>query len=109
MSGAIYSAEFTIVGVNAVDGVLFNLKTVATERAKVLQVGFFVESLTTNPPQFGLKRMLAVGTGAITTTPPGVHDAAEGANTALLETAWATTSPPEATGTLILTLVDVPA
>ena len=90
---AIYSAEFTIAGVNAVDAVLFNLKTVATDRAKILQVGFTIETATTNPPIFGLKRMLAVGTGAITTTAPLIHDLAEAAASALLETAWATTRP----------------
>lgn len=90
---AIYSAEFSIAGVNSADAVLFNLKSTTTDRAKILQVGFFVETATTNSPIFGIKRMNAVGTGAITTTAPLVHDAAEGAASCLLETAWATTRP----------------
>lgn len=90
---AVYSAEFTIAGVNTADGVLFNLKTAATDRAKLLQVGFFIETATTNPPIFGLKRMSAVGTGAITLATVAFHDPADGTNSAGLETAWATTRP----------------
>jgi hypothetical protein len=90
---AIYSAEFTIAGVNTADGVLFNLKTTTTDRAKLLEVGFFVEVAPTNAPQFGLKRMSAVGTGTITTATIALHDAADGAASCTLETAWATTRP----------------
>lgn len=90
---AIYSAEFSIAGVNSADAVLFNLKTTTTDRAKVLEVGFFIEVAPTNAPQFGLKRMNAVGTGAITTATALIHDAADGANSVALETAWATTRP----------------
>lgn len=89
----IYSAEFTIAGVNAADGVLFNLKTAASDRAKVLQVGFFIETAPTNPPIFGIRRMLAVGTGAITLATVIGHDPADGTAATGLETAWATTRP----------------
>ena len=91
--GATYSAEFTTAGVNAVDGVLFNLKTVGTDRARILQIGFFIETAPTTPPIFGIKRMLAVGTGAITTAVTALHSTADGVNSCLLETAWATTRP----------------
>lgn len=89
----IYRAEFSIAGVNAVDAVLFNLKSTGTDRLKLLLAAFFVEAATTNPPIFGLKRMNAVGTGVITVTPAMMNDAADGAPAGGLETAWATTRP----------------
>ncbi len=90
---AIYRAEFSIAGVNAADGVLFNLKTAATDRAWLRQVSFFVEAAPTSPPIFGLKRMLAVGAGGTTITPALISDPADGAAAAGLETAWVTTRP----------------
>lgn len=90
---AIYQAQFTIAGVNAADGVLFNLKTTSTDRAWLREVGFFIETASTSAPQYGLKRMNAVGTGAITTATAAASDAADGTNSAVLETAWATTRP----------------
>lgn len=90
---AVYQSTFTIAGVNAVDAVLFNLKAGAQDRVKLLEVGFFIETASTNAPQYGLKRMNAVGTGAITTGTIGLADAAEGTSAASFETAWATTRP----------------
>jgi hypothetical protein len=90
---ALYSAEFSIVGVNSADAVLFNLKTAATDRAILREVFFGIEAVPTNAPQFGLKRMNAVGTGAITTATAFSHDAGDGAPSVTLETAWATTRP----------------
>lgn len=90
---AFYQATFSIAGVNAVDGVLANLKTVASDRATLREIGIFIDVLPTTPPVFGLKRMLAVGTGAITLTAPMLADIADGTNAAGLETAWATTRP----------------
>jgi hypothetical protein len=88
-----YSAEFTIAGVNAVDAVLANLKTAASDRAFLRQAFFGIEVAPTNAPAFGLKRMNAVGTGTITVTPAFQHDNADGVPSAGLETAWATTRP----------------
>lgn len=93
MSGSTYQSTFSIAGVNAVDGVLFNLKAAAGVRAHLLEVGFFIETAPTNAPQFGIKRMNAVGTGAITAGAIGLSDAADGAAASALETAWATTRP----------------
>lgn len=90
---AIYQAVFTIAGVNAADGVLFNLKTAASDRAWLREVGFFIETASTSAPQYGLKRMNAVGTGAITVATAGLSDPADGVASAGLETAWATTRP----------------
>lgn len=90
---AIYQAQFTIAGVNSADAVLFNLKTAASDRAWIREVGFFIEVASTNAPQYGLKRMNAVGTGAITVTTAALSDSADGAASAGLETAWATTRP----------------
>lgn len=102
---ALYSATFSIIGVNAANQVLFNLKTVASDRAWVREVGMFVEVLPTAAPQFGLMRMNAVGTGAITTATAGLHDPADGAASALLETAWATLRPTVTGGAFRRTLV----
>lgn len=90
---ALYQATFSIAGVNAVDGVLFNLKAAASERATLREVGFFIQVASTNAPQYGLKRMNAVGTGAITNATALLCDAADGAAATNLETAWATTRP----------------
>ena len=88
-----FSAEFAIAGVNSADGVLFNLKTNSTSRAMITEVFFGIETAPTNPPQFGFKRMNAVGTGTITNATTGLHDVADGGPSAVLETAWATTRP----------------
>jgi hypothetical protein len=90
---ALYHATFSIAGVNTANQVLFNLKTSTTDRAILREVGMFIETAPTNAPQFSLMRMLAVGTGAITTATAGSSDPAEGANSVVLETAWATTRP----------------
>lgn len=91
---AIYQATFSIAGVNAADAVLFNLKGAATgPRAKLLEVGIFIEVAPTNAPQYGLKRMNAVGTGAITLATNALSDTAEAAGLTGLETAWATLRP----------------
>lgn len=88
-----YSAEFSIAGVNAADAVLANLKAAATDRAFLRQAFFAVEAAPTSAPAFGLKRMNAVGTGAITAATVFAHDPADGASASVLETAWATTRP----------------
>jgi hypothetical protein len=90
---ALYQATFSIAGVNAANGVLFNLKTAASDRAILREVGMFVEVAPSNAPQFGLMRMNAAGTGAITLASVGLADLADGTNSAGLETAWATTRP----------------
>lgn len=90
---ALYHATFSIAGVNSANAVLFNLKTTTTDRAFLREVGFFIEVASTNAPQYGLMRMSAVGTGAITTATVGLSDPADGANSVVLETAWATTRP----------------
>lgn len=90
---AIYQAAFGIAGVNAADGVLFNIKAGAADRAKVLEIGFFIQVASTNAPRYGLKRMNAVGTGAITNATVALCDPADGASATALETAWATTRP----------------
>ena len=90
---AIYQANFSIAGANAVDGVLANLKTAASDRAWLREVGVFIETASTNAPQYGLKRMNAVGTGAITVATPMLSDAADGTAATGLETAWATLRP----------------
>ena len=102
---AIYQAAYSIAGVNAVNQVLFNLKTVASDRAWIREVGMFIEVAPTTAPQFALMRMSAVGTGAITTATAGLSDPADGAAATLLETAWATTRPTVTGGAFRRTLV----
>lgn len=92
MSVATYHATFSIAGVNSADGVLFNLKT-GTTNARILEVGLFIEVASTNAPQYGLKRMNAVGTGTITTATIALGDPDDRAAAATLETAWATLRP----------------
>lgn len=102
---AIYSATFSAAGVNAVNAVFANLKTAATDRAFIREVGIFIETASTNAPQYGLMRMNAVGTGAITLASVGFHDPADGTNATGLETAWATTRPTVTGGAFRRTMV----
>jgi len=90
---AIYQATFGISGVNTVDQVVFNLKAAADDRAWLLEAGFFIQVASTSAPRYGLKRMNAVGTGAITNSTVAQADLADGAAASALETAWATLRP----------------
>lgn len=90
---ALYQSVFSIAGVNATSQVLANLKTAASDRAIIREVGVFIETAPTNAPQYGLQRMNAVGTGAITVASPLLSDTSDGAAATGLETAWATTRP----------------
>lgn len=102
---ALYSAVFTISGVNTANQVLANLKTAASDRAIIREVGVFIEVAPSNAPQYGLMRMNAVGTGAITVATAALSDTADGAVTAGLETAWATTRPTVTGGVFRRTMV----
>lgn len=88
-----YGGEFSVAGVNSADGVLFNLKASATVPLMVEQIFFEIETATSNAPIFGVKKMNAVGTGAITTATVFNIDGTGATTIASLETAWATTRP----------------
>jgi hypothetical protein len=88
-----YGGEFSAAGVNAVDGVLFNLKAGTTVPLLIERIFFNIEVAPTNAPIFGLKKMNAVGTGAITAATLFTLDGLGGTSAASLETAWATTRP----------------
>lgn len=89
---ALVSAGFSQAGVNTATSALANVKAAANTPLRLLEIGLFVTTLPTNPPDIGLRRMNAVGTGAITSTAGATH---ETGHTALgvLETAWATARP----------------
>jgi hypothetical protein len=89
----LYRAAFGIAGVNTADGVLFNLKTGSSSRARLKSVFFGIQVAPTNAPRFGFKRMNAVGTGTITNGTIFQHDTSAAAALAALETAWATLRP----------------
>jgi hypothetical protein len=88
-----YGGMFSIAGVNATDGVLFNLKAGATVPLLIEQIYFEIETAETNAPIFGVKKRNAVGTGAITSATLKDMDGLGGTSAAVLETAWATTRP----------------
>lgn len=90
---ALYQSVFSIAGVNTASQVLANLKTAASDRAIIREIGVFIEVAPSNAPQYGIQRMNAVGTGAITVATPLLSDSADGVASAGLETAWATTRP----------------
>ncbi|MFE2469714.1 hypothetical protein [Streptomyces mirabilis] len=79
--------------VAATDKAMWNLKAGATKSLAVYEVGLFLESGTAAAIGFALLRMLAVGTGAITSDAPTAEDPALGAASAVLEKSWATTDP----------------
>lgn len=90
---AVYSAGFSVAGVNTANTTLVNLKTAATDRAEVLEIGVFLSVLPTTAPDIVVARMLAVGTGAITATANLANDPGDAAAATAVETAWATTRP----------------
>lgn len=102
---AFYSSTFSQPGVNSANNVIANLKTAATDRAIIREIGCFIEIAPTNAPTFGLLRMSAVGTGAITTAAANNHDLADGAAANALEITWATTKPTFSGGTIRRTSV----
>lgn len=89
---ALYSAGFSVSGVNTANTVLANIKA-GTDRLRVREFGVFISVAPTTAPDLVLVRMNAVGTGAITTTANGAHDSSDAAAGGTLETAWATTRP----------------
>ena len=90
---ALYAASFSVAGVNTANSTLVNLKTAATDRARVREVGLFLSVLPTTAPDLVLVRMNAVGTGAITTGTTVPQDPADAAAATTIETAWATARP----------------
>jgi hypothetical protein len=102
---AIYQADFSIGGVNSTAQVLNCLKTTASDRAWIREIGVFIEVAPTNAPQYALARMNASGTGAITTSTVFKSDPADGANSVVLETAWATARPTVVAGSARRTMV----
>ena len=91
---AIYQAVFTKAGINAVDTVFANLKGAATgPRSRLLEVTIGIETASTSAPIYGIKRMNAVGTGAITLATNALTDTGEAVGLTGLETAWATAQP----------------
>jgi hypothetical protein len=78
---------------NLTDAPQWNLKAGATKSLAVYEIGVFLESGTAAAIALALLRMLAVGTGAITSDAPTAEDPALGAASAVLEKTWATTAP----------------
>jgi hypothetical protein len=88
---AFAAADFTVAGVNTANTTLLNLKATSTRTMRIMRVGVFYSVLSANAQELGLKRMNAVGTGAITSTAGADFDNATPVG--VLETAWATTRP----------------
>jgi hypothetical protein len=78
---------------NLTDAPQWNLKAGATKSLAVYEIGVFLESGTAAAIGLALLRMLAVGTGAITSDAPTAEDPTLGAASAVLEKTWATTAP----------------
>jgi hypothetical protein len=95
---ALFTADFSVSGVNTAGTVLVNLKAGATYPITLLQVSIFYSVLSTTAYDIALRRMNAVGTGTITST-AGTGYVATGATpgtttgAAVVETAWVTTRP----------------
>jgi hypothetical protein len=88
-----YSSGFSVSGVNAANTTLLNLKTAATDRARLVELAVFLAVLPTTTPDLVLARMLAAGTGTVTSTPNASNDPADPSASAVVETGWATTRP----------------
>jgi hypothetical protein len=100
---AFYRVPFTLAAgaTSAANLVLANFKT-GTRPVKLVGLSAFIEGTApTNAPIIGLQRMLAVGTGAITSSVPEKLHPDDGAPLSVLETAWVTTRP-TLTGLLLM-------
>lgn len=103
---ALFGSDFSVSGVNTAGSTLINLKAGATYPISVMRISIFYSVLSTTAYDIAIARMLAVGTGAITSA-AGANYIATGAtpgNTAsasVVETAWATTRPTIVTGARI--------
>jgi hypothetical protein len=85
----IYSAGFSVPGVNSANTVLAQLRTAATDRAKIIEVGIFIGTAPTTAPDIGFGRTSGAGTTP-TQVANGAADPADPAATALVDTGWAT-------------------
>lgn len=100
---AFYRIPFTLAAgaTSAANLVLANFKA-GTRPMKLVGLNVFIEGTApTTAPIIGLQRMLAIGTGAITSSVPEKLDPDDGAPLGVFETAWVTTRP-TLTGLLLM-------
>lgn len=74
-------------GVNAANTTMWQIRTVATSRCRVFEIGLSVAVAPTTGPSWRLNRSTAVGTSSATVAAEE-QDPGGGAPTALLDTAW---------------------
>lgn len=86
---ALYSATFSIAGVNSANAVLFSLEAASTDRCFVREIFFAIEVASTNAPIYGIMARNAAGVTPVNAT-IFKHDPADGTASANLQTSWAT-------------------
>lgn len=104
--GAYRAAVNARAGVNATNSPLFQLRSAATERLRIVEFGISVTTAQTNAPQYALARSTGVGTSS-TTVLGTATDPGDAASTANLDSAWSV-APTFATGGPFLWTQTVP-
>lgn len=85
----VYSAGFSVSGVNTANSVLAQIRTTSTDRAKLLEAGIFIAVAPTTAPDLAIVRTSGAGTTP-TQTANGAQDPAEPAATSVMDTGWTT-------------------
>lgn len=73
-------------GTNTANKIIANLWSVS-RKARIIEVGIFLQTVTTTPPLFALQRASARGTQSTSLTPIS-KDTSDPAATGVLDTAW---------------------
>jgi hypothetical protein len=76
-------------GVNAANTTMWQLKTAATSRARIFEIGLSIAVAPATAPSWRLARATAIGTSTATVTAEE-EDPGGGAATAVLDTTWST-------------------
>lgn len=84
----LYQAALSKVGINTANSIYWQLKTNATNRARILEIGISIAVAPSNAPVFQISRV-AANLGAPSTSQVGLAlDGADANGTTLLESAW---------------------
>jgi hypothetical protein len=82
-----YAVAISKAGVNVANTVMWQVKTSASVRCRIMEMGIFVTSAPTTAPMFCLARSTALGTST-TTTLGQAEDAADVAALGTFDSAW---------------------
>lgn len=86
-----YDVTHTKAGINTANSPMWQVRAAASQRVWLYELGMFVATAPTTPPQFRVVRAATVGTSSATIVPQP-EDPGSAAAVTLLDTTW-TTAP----------------